>query len=217
MPYLFMILLLANGLSMLSSIIIILTNEITVNVDVDELNTSFTLLCFLIMYLGVTGVLGCLYHLSMVSKKFSIACNLMGGYILADVLVYLLKWVMDLPGVPNSFIIVVFIARILPAAFMMLAVFFVLYGQADIYKEMGKKKESVTCFKLIVFWIAAFAVRVMLDTILFAVGDPSSMALIYDIITIIVSIMYIGVMVVTYILIKRFCYNYYLYSYNSGR
>jgi hypothetical protein len=183
--------------------------------SVYELNTSIDMMCNFFMCASIIGILSCLYHMSMISRKFGVACNMAGGYIIAEALVFVLIWIGNLKMVPDAFDAVVISARLFPTLFIILMITSVLRGAADFYREDNKKK-AVECDKAVVYWIAAFIIQMLLSIILTIEADPLRASIAFQVLVIAVYLYNIVIMLLTYRKIKIFCYNYYLYSHNSG-
>ena len=184
--------------------------------SVYEINSSIDMLCNFFMCASIVGILSCLYHMAIISKKFGAACNMAGGYIIAEAAVFVLMWIGNFKGIPAGFAAVVIAARLFPTLFIILMITSVLRGAAEFYREDEKKKAEASCKKAIVYWIAAFIIQMLLSILLTIEEDPLRASIVFQVIVIAVYIYNIVIMLLTYKRIKTFCYNYYLYSHNSG-
>lgn len=186
------------------------------DVNMSQMNDSLYMMCYFFLYMAIVGILSCLYHLSLISRKFGISCNLAGAYVIVQAISYIITWIFNLPGFSKAYVLIIFLARLLPNTLLMLMILFVLIGIAEIYKEQEKKKESLRCVKLEVYLIGAFAVQMAMTVYINIVPEDIKISIFFGILALAFYIYNIVVMVILYTRIKKFCYDYYIYSYNSG-
>ncbi len=215
-PYVIFALIFSIMLSMLSPLIKLIKADYVGDVTMYQMNATLYMLCYFIIYLAIVGILSCLYHMSLISKWFGVACNLTGGYIISMAVVFIMKWVSTLRGIPESFELISFFVSLIPTLLLMMIIVYVLHGAAVTYMEMEKKKKSKSCLTVEVYWIAAFVIQILLDIIIHIDHESNRVTLFYEIIVIIIYLYSLVVMTWMYIKIKEFCYDYYIYSHNQG-
>lgn len=202
-------------ISMLSPLVNILTSGNKTDINMYQMNDTLYMLCYFIIYMAIIGILSCLYHMSIISVWFGIACNLTGCYIIAEAIYFVSKWLVNFFPDSKLLEVLVFLVSLIPAIFYMLIIVYVLKGAAIQYKEMGKKKEKVACKKLAVYWIAAFTIQVLLNIIIQIQPDNAQVPLLYGIFVGLVYLYTVIIMILLYMKIKQFCYDMYLYTYNG--
>ena len=214
-PYVIFIMIIAIMISMISPLIKLFTVGSLSDANMYRMNTTIYMMCYFFLYMAIIGILSCLYHMSMISKWFGIACNLTGAYIIAEAAYFVAKWIAGFYPDSNVFEVVVFFVGLIPSIAYMLIIVFVLTGAAFKYKELGKKNKKIACKKMIVYWISAFVIQVFLNIIIQVQPDDTKVSIGYVIFVGAVFLYSIIVMIASYIRIKQFCYDLYLYTYNG--
>ena len=214
-PYVIFSMLFAIMISMLSPLAMLFMTHRFNDTSMYQMNNSLFMLCYLFTYLSIVGILSCLYHMTMITKWFGAACNILGGYIIAQAVVYVLKWIGTFKGIPDGYKYFMLIMKLIPTACLMMMIVFVLHGAAEVYGEIDKKKSRIACLKLEVHMIAAFATQMMLNIILSVEPSSTKFTIFYGVLIGIIYLFNISMMFIFYMRIKLFCYDYYLYSYNN--
>ncbi len=215
-PYVIFALIFSIMLSMLSPLMELIKGDDMGDVTMYQMNTTLYMLCYFIIYLSIVGILSCLYHMTLITKWFGVACNLTGAFIISEAVVFIMKWISTLNGIPEVFELVSFFVRLIPTLLLMMIIVYVLHGAAATYKEMGKKKKGEACLKVEVYWIAAFAIQIILNIIIHIDPETTKVTLFYEIFVSVIYLYNVVVMTLLYIKIKGFCYDYYIYSHNQG-
>lgn len=202
-------------ISMLFPIIQLFLTRSPDDVAMYEMNTSLYMLCYFFIFMSIVGILSCLYHLSMINKWFAASCNMTGAYIIAEAVVYVMKWISSFDGIPKGFDIALMIVRVIPTLSLMMMLALILHGASVVYEELGKKKKRLSCLRTVVYLVAAFSTQIMLNIFMNTEKNTDKSSLVLNVITVIIYVFNIAVMAVLYIRVKTFSYDYYIHSYNS--
>lgn len=214
-PYTIFIMLFVIMISMMAPMIRLIMGGNINDANLYQMNTNLYMICYMIVYLAIVWIFSCLYHLSYMTKWFNYSCNMTAYYIIAEAVNFFMNWLCNALGNPGYLVIIGYIIRLIPTTFIMLLFAFVMRGASELYEEMGRKKAAVFCRTLIVYWVAAFASQILLNFVIQTESGQEEVSVIY---IILISTIYIYtgvVMILSYVNIKRFCYEYYLYSYNN--
>ena len=214
-PYVIFLMIVAIMIGMLSPLIKMLTVGSLADTSMYRMNNTIYMMCFFFLYLATIGILSCLYHMSMISKWFGIACNLSGAFIISEAAYFVAKWMASLYPESNFVEVLLFLVSMIPSISYMLIIVFVLVGAAYKYKELGKKNKKVACKKMVVYWISSFVIQILVNIIIQLEPDDTKVPLGFAIFIGLVFLYSIIVMISSYIRIKQFCYDLYLYTYNG--
>ena len=216
-PYVIFAMIVAIMISMLSPLI-----QMFISGDVDEaamyqMNDSLFMLCYFFTYMAIIGILSCLYHLSIINRWFGVSCNMTAAYIIAEAFVYVMKWISEFEGMPEWFEIILLFSKMVPTACLLMMLIFSLRGAADAYEEMGKKSKRLGCLRTEVYIIAAFASQIMLNVVISLENGTENLSVFAVIFISIVYIFNVAIMIIMYVRVKNFSYDYYIYSYNNQK
>lgn len=214
-PYMIFAMFVSIMISMLVPIVRIFTMGGMDDIDMYHMNDNLYMMCYFIIYFSVVWIFSCLYHMSNISKWFNYGCIMMIAFIISESASYFMKWIDNLMGDPKIVHVIMYIVRFAPTISIMLMITFIIHGASVLYVQMGKKKDGIFCKKLVVFWVAAFATQILLNIVLKIDDRNEQVSILGMIFTGIVYIYNFVIMIVMYITIKKFCYDYYIYSYNS--
>ena len=85
---------------------------------------------------------------------------------------------------------------------------------------MGKEKEGKSYRRIKPYWVMAEFIQMIISAVLtpLAYSLADSVALLpVGVVIIVCELLYVIVSLLIYLKVKGFCYEYYMYSYNSGR
>ena len=215
-PYMILVMIISIMLAMLSPLIRMLTSGDVAAFNLNFMNADLFMMCYFLIYISILWVFSCLYSLMGVSKWFSLSCTMTAGYIMSEIVSYVVKWIAETLGRPQGLMILWYFTRIMPTLFIMCMFSYFMYGAAEKYKEMGKEKRCVFMKKLIFYWIAAFITQVFLTIMVNLYVSNDRAPFIYCFLACCVYLYNFSVMIVMFINVRRFCYDFYLYSYNKG-
>ena len=128
-----------------------------------------------------------------------------------------MKWISEFEGIPKWFDIILLFSKMVPTACLLMMLIFTLRGAADAYEEMGKKSKRLGCLRTEVYIIAAFASQIMLNVVISLENGTENLSVFAVIFISIVYIFNVAIMIIMYVRVKNFSYDYYIYSYNNQK
>lgn len=190
-----------------------------IGIMLDIMTDDFMLTAEFLIYISFVGVFFCTYRLADRNRWMQYASVTLMCYILISSLDNILLWVYQLTDSYTPLFVMSEIASALPDIFLILGIAFLIRSVSEEYKAMDRKEESANVDKLNRLWIIAqVADMIVIDMILDlqnALEIPVHAA--SYIIIIATAVLYTVTLVWVCICIRRFCYELYIYTYNSSR
>ena len=140
--------------------------------------------------------------------------------MISELLSRVSKWLANVFKGSASVNLIALFINIIPTLFVMMVIVFMLNGICDIYKDMGKEKEGKSYRRIKPYWVMAEFIQMIISAVLtpLAYSLADSVALLpVGVVIIVCELLYVIVSLLIYLKVKGFCYEYYMYSYNSGR
>ncbi len=185
-----------------------------------QLTNGAYIVCYFLRYLSIVACFVCLYRLADLSKWINLACILCVCYMISELLSRVSKWLANVFKGSASVNLIALFINIIPTLFVMMVIVFMLNGICDIYKDMGKEKEGKSYRRIKPYWVMAEFIQMIISAVLtpLAYSLADSVALLpVGVVIIVCELLYVIVSLLIYLKVKGFCYEYYMYSYNSGR
>jgi hypothetical protein len=215
-PYMVFIMVVSILFGMLSPVIRLLTSGNVTDFNLYFMNASLFMMCYFLIYISILWIFSCLYSLMDISRAFSMSCTMTACYILSELVAYVLKWLDGVLHSPRYLQSLLYIVRASPTFFIMLMFAYFMEGAAEQYKEMGRKKKYDFFKKLLVLWNIAFVTQMILNLTvnLFSYAN-ADISILLGIFACAIYLYNMVVMIIMYINVKGFCFDFYLYSYNN--
>ena len=217
LPYAVFGMFIAIMFSMASLIIRIITSGSVSDSSLYQMDSNVYMICYFIMFVAVVLIMSFLYEMTNMSKWFGYACTSTLLFILSETIDFVARWAVRYL---NNYMIkmtIVIITEIIPSMCIVLLVMFILQGIIEIYLIMDKPKLAKKCRKFRKFCLIAFALQVILSGFASRTNTDYGVFLAFIITAGAIYIYNFVIIFLLYGKIKRFCYDFYLYSYNSGR
>ena len=216
-PYALFTMFMSIMLSMAGLLIEIALSGSVADTSLYQMNSNVSMICYFFMYVSIVLLMCFLYEMYRISKWFNYACIMTKYFILSETMDFVTRWAVRY--VNNVYIKtpLVVITEIIPSLCILLLLIFIMEGIVEIYKKMDKEKKAEKCIKFRKFCIMAFILQILLSA---AVGISASMSEIYWLFIALAVVAYLfnlTIIILLYVMVKEFSYNYYMYSYNSGR
>ena len=217
LPYAVFTMFISIMFSMAGLIVRIITSGSVSDSALYQMDSNIYMICYFIMYVAVVLIMSFLYEMSNISKWFGYACTTTLVFILSETVDFVVRWAVRYIDNYMIKMALVVISEIIPSLCIVFLVIFILHGMIELYMLMDKEKKALKCKRFRVYCIIAFAFQILLSALASA-SNQNNRIFIFFIVT--AGAIYIFNLIIIYFLygrIKTFCYDFYLYSYNSGR
>ncbi len=138
-------------------------------------------------------------------------------FVITSIFDNVAQWLYRLFDGYRPFMALSYLFGTVPDTCVLLAVAFILRCMYGEYKAMDMPDKSVTCDKILRLWIIAEIAQILIIDVMLQVhrlmGGPFT--LMADIVVYITGLFYFVTAVAVYIVIRGFCYDYYMFAYNN--
>ena len=217
LPYAVFTMFIAIMFSMAGLIVRIITSGSVSDSALYQMDSNIYMICYFIMYVAVVLIMSFLYEMNNISRWFSYACTMTVLFILSETVDFVVRWAVRYINVYSVKMTMVIITEIVPSLCIVFLVLFILQGITELYISMENERQAKKCRRFRIFCLVAFALQMLLSGLASASSQTDAI-FVFFLVT--AGIIYIYNFIIIFLLygrIKRFCYDLYLYSYNSGR
>lgn len=216
-PYFILALFVSSIISMVALCLILMLGNYAEMSSLLESTSEISMTFNVIEYLIICAIATCLYRMFGINRWFRIAYYSALTYMLGELIYAFAKW-LDSLIMTTPMDILATVLRLTPGIGVLLAIFYMLRGMTNIYKKMEKKKLEEETRKQEKLWLIAHLIFLVFSVILLPIIVLAKGPIVQLSIMLFLSVViyYVTVIIMVYVKTKNFCYDYYMYRYNSG-
>ncbi len=217
LPYAIFTMFISIMFSMASLIVKILTSGSISDSTLYQMDSNVYMICYFIMYVSVVLLMTFLYEMSNLSKWFNYACTTTVLFILSETADFVARWGVKYLGRKTLEMGIVIVTEIIPSLCIVFLIMFILQGTIDLYNMMDKEKRAQKCRQFRKFCLIAFALQMILSGLASNSSKESEFFVLFIVAAAIIYLYNLIIIFLLYGSLKQFCYDLYMFSYNTGR